>query len=137
MGCDPRGILYYGIELGNELAFDYHDANEAWLKARRPSQPNDKTSFQTPEWNEWRRQLRAWERTCENVEVDFSGGEDCENYFISCKGIEETVEWDEQIQLGELDISLQPEADKYIEEFCNGIGIEYRQPRWHLAVRYF
>lgn len=146
MGCDPKAILYYGIELDENgpvedtgLGYGIHGANETWLHDHGPKKPDDKTNnYRGPEWDAWREKVKAYEATAQHVEIDFSGAESCHKYYVHCPCHGVTVTWDDQIDLGR-DMLLEeiPEADAAIKAFCERFNIEYKQPSWHLAVRYF
>lgn len=140
MGCDPKGILYYGVKLDAEPEFDDMDANDAWAEANRPAQPEDKSDYKTPAWEEWREKLRVYEKSPRNVEIDWSGTDEChdEGWYVHCEGLEKTVTWDQHLEIGGMDLAKNhPEADAAIKEFCERFGLEYKTPSWHLACRYF
>lgn len=139
MGADPDGIIYYGFPIedweDNELS--YHDINDEWEDLHRPAQPANKDDYRTPEWDEWRQRLREWQKGPENIQVDWSGGEMCEAYYVSAEGLKLSVEWNEQIPLAGRTFGPQPEADEQLKRFCEKFGIEWKRPGWHLAARYF
>lgn len=139
MSTDAKALIYYGFPLEDwdDPEFLYHELNETWEKQRRPTEPEDKSSYRTPEWDEWRTEMREWEASPENVKIDWSGCENDESYYVHAEGLEVSVEWGEQKPLAEVDLLSQPEADKFIREFCEKTGIEYKQPGWHLASLYF
>ena len=136
MGADPEATIYYGFPI-DDPEFDYHDANDEWEAARRPAEPTDKSDYRSPAWDKWRTKLREWKSTPELVKVAWSGADECEKYYVHAPALQLTVEWDEQKPLAGVDFNRQVEADNFIEAFCRQLGIEYKQPGWHLAARYF
>jgi hypothetical protein len=144
MGSDPRAILYYGIKLGNEDPMDgeeendYHGANDAWAKLNRPKEPDRRQDYRGPQWDAWREALKAYEDSPIHVEIDWSGSDYGQSFYVHCPCLEKKVEWEHQLDLGRGDV-LKPnlEADQYIKDFCDKFGIEYKTPTWHLACLYF
>lgn len=148
MSTDPKAILYYGIDLGGVIrekhmsaTYEYHDINDEWEEAHRPAEPEgDRAAgyHLRPEWDAWREKLRAYEATVEHVEMTWFGAENCERYVIHCPALEIKVEWDEQheFERGHL-LCPNPEADKWIEKFCEQFGLPFKRPAWHLAAHYF
>ncbi|HAR37541.1 MAG TPA: hypothetical protein DCS09_02580 [Porphyromonadaceae bacterium] len=136
MGADPEAIIYYGFPI-DKPEFDYFEASEEWKDKRKPKEPEDKGEYRTPEWDEWRSKLREWETTVENIEITWGGAEDCEQFYIHAPALRLSVEWGEQKPLEEVDFSKRNDADTFIELFCKQFGLEYKQPGWHLAARYF
>jgi hypothetical protein len=143
MSTDPHGIIYYGIDIGKIASekyrvvdYDYHGINDKWDSEHQPTRPTS-TDYKSPEWDEWRIKLRAYEATPEHVEMRWFGAEDCERFVVHCCCLEMRVEYDEQIDLGHRHLSQQPDADKWIEKFCNQFDLPYVPPTWHLASLYF
>lgn len=136
MSTDPSGILFYGFPLPS-LIVDYHDLNDQWEEDHAPPTPKDKSNYRTPEWDEWRERNRQWEATLENVRIDWSGGENCEKYYLHCDGLKKSVDWDEQIVVTQADLAHQEEAAKFLHAFCDRFNLPKQQPQWHLATRYF
>lgn len=137
----PEAILYYGFSIGNPEETDpwpfdedfYEVANDTWRKSHRPKEPDDNNNerFDTPEWDDWREKLVDYEKTPENIEVSRSGYDDGTNYYVHCKCIQKSVEWDEQLTIG--NTNQHPEADKWIKQFCEETGIPFQKPTWVLA----
>ncbi len=103
MGCDPKAILYYGIELGDEEpekdGDDSFSISEKWAELRGPKKPKDKGDYRTPEWDAWREANQEWKKTPENVEIGCSGYDASFNYYVHCAALEKSVEWNEQLDL--------------------------------------
>ena len=136
MSADPEAILFYGHPLPS-LVVDYHELNETWEKAHRPTVPEGDRNYQSPEWDEWRERLRKWERGLENVRIDWSGGEECEQYYVHCAGIKKTVEWNELLVVSEYDLANPFGAKALLHDFCDRFNLPKEEPSWHLAARYF
>lgn len=148
MSTDPSAILYYGIKLGEEwpltgkdapdAPLGYYEISEAWVEKYRPPQPTDTSNYRSPEWDAWRALFREWQKTPQNIEVNWSGAEDCECYYVHAVGLKIEVEWNEQAEIP-LDLMTRnlAEHDEWIKRFCECYGLPYSQPRWHLASRYF
>lgn len=136
MSADPEAMLYYGFPI-DEPEFDYHDANSAWEQKHRPAQPNV-PGYAGPEWDQWRIDFQNWEASPQHIELGWHGSEDCEQYHIQCRALRKQVEWSKfaEIDPEEL-VKPQPEADLYLGKFCEENGIEWKQPKWFLAARYF
>jgi hypothetical protein len=134
MSTDPNGILFFGFPLP-DVGDSYHDFNDEWKQEFRPKEPDDQSSYRTPEWDEWRARVQAWEATPENVQIDWSGGENCEQYFVHCEGLEKSVEWDELLVIESL--LVPPEAEAFLHKFCDRFNLPKQPPKWHLASRYF
>jgi hypothetical protein len=111
--------------------------NTAWELSHSPEQPSI-PGYSGPEWDQWRIDFQNWLATPQNVKMDWHGSEDCEQFYVHCKALHKSVEWSEHktIDVAEL-AKPQPEADKYIKEFCEKNGIDFVEPCWHLAARYF
>jgi len=137
MSADPEAMLYYGFPIG-EPDFDYHDANDAWEELHRPAKPEHIKGYSGPEWDQWRIDFQNWCGSPQNIKLNWHGSEDCEQYHVHCKALVKSVEWSEykEIDLEEL-AKPQPEADLYLGKFCEQNGIEWKQPKWFLAARYF
>lgn len=136
MGADPEAILFYGFPLP-ALNVSHLDLNDGWADDHKPPKPEDRSDYHTPEWKQWRERLHEWERTLENVEVEWSGSENCEQYFIHCAGIQKRVEWNELhvISVGDLEVPL--DARGMLHKFCDRFNLPKAEPQWHLAARYF
>jgi hypothetical protein len=139
MSADPEAIIYYGFPLEDyeDEEYSYHDRNDEWEQLKRPEQPADKGNYRTPEWDAWREKMAIWSKSPENIEIEWSGGENCEAYYIHASGLKHSVEWNEQKPLAGISFESQPEADEQLRQFCEKFGIEWKQPGWHLAARYF
>lgn len=136
MGADPEAILFYGYPLP-ALVVDYLELNDQWENDHRPKKPEDTSNYKTPEWDEWRERVREWEKTLENVRLDWSGAEDCEQYYIHCAGLKKSVEWNELLAVSEYDLAHPMGAKKLLHEFCDRFNLPKDEPKWHLAARYF
>lgn len=146
MSTSLTAILYYGIELGDERPdeIDFNSPDDIWNKEHRPQEPvcdrTVKDYSRTPEWDAWRERFREWEKTPEHIELFWSGGEGCENHYVSCSGLEKSVDGSEQMEVGPdsfSDIGTMLKADSILKEFCERFELLYKQPTWHLAARYF
>ena len=145
MSTNPEAIIYYGFPLKGfrEEIYDedYNAKNDEWLYDRRPKEPEcDRTVkgyYKTPEWDVWRSKLREWEQTLENVEIDWSGVENCETYYLHCPGIALKAEWNSQVLINCANTIYDEKANQYLKEFCEQFNLPYQDPSWWLAVRYF
>jgi len=137
VSTNPEALLYYGFPIGEEMpdGIDYFDASQKWEEAHRPKEPDDRSDYRTPEWDEWRARLQEWKKSPEYVEVGWSGAENCECYYVHAYGLLISVEWGEQIEVNLA--SPGPEWDEQIRRFCESCGLEFNQPKWYLAARYF
>jgi hypothetical protein len=136
MSADPEAMLYYGFPI-EDPGFDYHDVTDEWRDSHRPPKPEVK-GYTGPEWDKWREDNSRWEAGPENVCCDWHGSEDCEQYHIHCKSLLKSVEWAEFKEVDPAELAKpQPEADRFIREFCEKAGIEFVQPKWFLAAQYF
>jgi len=82
--------------------------------------------------------LRGFEKTPSHVRMDWSGSEEAVSYYVHCPCHEISVEWDEQHDFGRDHLlTVHPEADQRIKEFCEQFGLPFTRPSWHLAARYF
>jgi hypothetical protein len=143
MGYDVKAILYYGIRLGEddpmdgEEENDYHGANEVWAKLNRPKEPAKTNNYLGPQWDNWREEVKKYEQSTAHVEIDWSGHDNAQTYFVHCPCLEKQVEWEDQLDLGrDALLGTNPEADASIKAFCDKFGIEYKKPSWHLAALY-
>lgn len=134
MSTDPSGILFCGFPLP-ALIVDYHDLNEEWEKEFRPKEPKDKSNYRTPEWDDWRERLAEWEATVQNVKIDWSGAENCEQYYLHCAGLEKSVDWNDLLVIN--DLSIPADAERMLHQFCDRFNLPKKSPQWHLAARYF
>lgn len=141
MSSTPKAILYYGfpIECPDEETHgkDYHDMNSEWSNTFGPQQPSDESNYSTPEWDQWRENNRDFEKSTRNIQIEWSGGDECEAYYMHAEGLEQTVEWNEQKPLADIDLGVKADADSSLKEFCEMFGIEFKKPGWHLGVKYF
>lgn len=140
MGTNAHGLLFYGFPLGteDEVDIDYYELSEAWKDTKKPARPkciND--DYSTPEWDQWRKDLRAWEASIENCEIWFSGSESYRAYYVHCDPLKKQVEWSEQMEIDPSRIAPNRLADEQIRKFCEFSGIEYKQPKWYLATFYW
>lgn len=136
MGRDPEAIIYYGFPVG-EVEDSIFDVGQQWEEERRPPKPDGDLDRHGPEWEDWRKRYWEWRNSPEYVSLKWSGAEDCECNYLSAPGLTVSVEWDEQEDIANRDFGPRPEADKYMKEFCEQFGIEFKKPSWHLAARYF
>jgi hypothetical protein len=137
MGADVKAMLFYGFPIP-EIVVDYHELNDTWRDVYRPPQPEDGSgNYDTPAWDEWRKKFNEWEKTPQNVEIDWSGGENSEAYFVHCAGLEKSVDWDKQLAVSPSDLEHLPEAKKWLHEFCDRFNIPKSEPQWFLAALYF
>lgn len=145
VGTDPWAMLYYGIsitppdEYGSEpeLRADRYDLEYEWEQKHRPEAPLDRSDLHSQEWEDWRKRLQEWEASSQNVQIGFSGADDCERYFVHCAAMVKRVEWSEQLEITPEMLAPNPEADEWIKKFCEFAGVEYQQPKWYLAARYW
>jgi hypothetical protein len=136
MSADPTAILFYGFPLPR-LVVDYHDLNEQWVGGRRPKQPDDRSDYKSPEWEDWRTRLREWEATVENAKISWSGSEQCEQFFVHCAGLKKSVEWNELLAVSADDLSHPTGAKEMLHAFCDKFNLPKGEPQWYLAARYF
>lgn len=148
MGTDPHGLVFYGFALVDEegQAIEpwqdededvslYCDWEKSWIKKHGglPPKPSN-LDYQSQEWNDWRATYRAMMDAC-SVKVALAGyGEN----LINCIVIKESyvrAEWTEILPIKSLE--TKAEWDKQLQEWCNLLGVEYRQPGWHVACLYF
>lgn len=144
MSSDCSGILYYGwaiseedMEVLYEKHGGYHEINDAWQKRTRPEQPEDKTSYRTPEWDAWRQELQKWKKGPQNVEIEWSGGESCEQYYVHCGGLKKKVCWAEQMLIAPEGLVVPEEYTNVLFVFAGMFSIPFGDPHWHLATRWF
>lgn len=145
MGYDSQGFLYYGFPItrredyGSKLKLraDRYDLECEWEDLYRPKAPEDTSDRGNAEWDAWRERLKEWEKTPQNIEINWSGSEDCERYYVHAAGLCKQVLWSDQSQVTPEMLAPHPEADKWIEKYCEFAGIKYQQPGWYLAARYW
>lgn len=139
MSSSPEAILYYGFPLPDYEYSDYsyHDINDAWEEKFRPKEPNDQSDYSTPEWDKWRESYKAWQASADNIKLAWSGAEDCEAYYVHAEGLKKYVDWGNQIEITPESLLVSEDFVQKLREFCEHNGIEWRQPGWHLAARYF
>lgn len=81
MGVSTDAILFYGIPLeedtpaslnGNiaSVSDDRYEINEDWEHLKRPSEPKS-ANLQDAEWDAWREQLRAYEKSIQTLKLIF------------------------------------------------------------------
>lgn len=140
MSTDPQAKLYYGFPLPEEFAEreddDSYELNDAWEESHRPKQPVDKSDYGSPEWDEWRKAYDEWRKGPQNIQIDWSGSEGCEAYYLSAEGMKLSVEWNEQIKLPEF-LVVHPETKDWMRKFCEQHKIEWQEPAWYLAAKYW
>lgn len=149
MGTDPHGLVFYGFPLvaedgepvnpwasededdENEEELDtpspYTDWEEIYLKAKGLAESTDDVKT----WREKRRTTLD----AGGVDVVLAGYGEC---LIDCIVIKESyvrAEWGEVLPLKTLE--TKPEWDGQLREWCETLGIEYRQPGWFVAALYF
>jgi hypothetical protein len=137
MSTDPHGILFYGFPVPT-LTVDDYELSDIWNKEHGPPSPEDRSNYKTPEWDEWRNKNAAYEQTPQHVEVTWSGGEGCQQYYVHCPSYEKKVWWD-KLKLITVDDLAVPheEAKRYLHEFCDRFNIPKGEPGWYLAALYF
>jgi hypothetical protein len=136
MSTDPHGILFYGFPIPTPTV-DYLEVNDSWAEEFRPPQPEDRSDYRSPEWDQWRTDLRVYEQTLRHVEITWSGGDGCEQYYVHCPALEKKVEWDEQREITIEDLTAFDDAERYLHEFCDRFNIPKGEPGWYLAALYF
>lgn len=148
MGTYPYGLVFYGFALVDEngQAIEpwesedvdeevslYTDWQERLTEKKGNAMPKHK-EWSAPEWGAFWEKQRAVEEASP-VKVALAGYS--EN-LINCIVVKESyvrVEWADILPITNLEI--KPEWDKQLQEWCNLLGVEYRQPGWHVACLYF
>ena len=150
MSADPTEFIYYGIQLqkvddesyeyDNEPDLDdqYYAMIQKWYEQYGPKEPETK-DYDSPEWDEWKVCNLEWTQTPQNIVIDWSGTYESRTFFIECSALRKSVEWEEQIDLGDSLCSKedQTEADVYLKEFCEKFNLPFKKPSWYLACSYF
>lgn len=151
MGRSLTGILFYGFSLTNpdhegENPYlehwdrDWDGCNEAWSELYAPKQPADRSDYRTPEWDRWRSTMELWKKSPQYIEIDWSGSEECESFFVHVPAMAVEVEWSEHKSICEAGKDLTfgtPAAQHWLKLFCEHAGIKYKEPSFHLAASYF
>jgi hypothetical protein len=144
MSTEPEGKVFYGLALVDEhgdgvepegpwdsLRYDW----EKFYIERKGGLPEPGgTSCRTPEWDKWRADRRAL-LEAGGVDVEMAGYED---NLISLIVIRESyirAEWSEIKPLKSLE--AKPEWDQKLHDWCELMGVEWREPGWYVASLYF
>lgn len=137
MGTDVSGILFYGTPLPDfDEDLDYHDLNDQWERLHQPKQPVDDGKYNSPEWDAWRIAKREWALSAQNIEIRWSGSENCNAYYIHVAGLKIEADWSDQIDITSR-LGIPPDAQQWLDQFCDLFKFERVKPAWHLAARYF
>lgn len=141
MSTDSTGKVAYGIPSTDDYNIreklesddgDFDWENAYYEKKSGLAYPNFDT--QREEWNKWIADKRSFLNQCP-VDLMLSGSdyELAENIVI--KSTRLSAAWGEIVPIKSLE--TKPEWDEAIKDFCETMGLEYRQPIWFLTSLYF
>lgn len=150
MGSEPHGLVFYGFPLVDEdgepvnpwASEDdeeeegddpYCDWGERLAIARGAAKPEHK-DYNSSDWGTFFKK-KAEAKEASPINVALAGYGEC---LIDCIVIKESyvrAEWGEVLPLKTLE--TKPEWDGQLREWCETLGIEYRQPGWFVAALYF
>ncbi len=133
MSVSTNGILYWGIELGEEFHGDYDGINEAWRKDREPQKPENKDR-KSPEWDAWRKALSVWEETSGNVFISTHCSGEYPMYFVTTGKHFYLAMRGCPIKVDPEKLVITDEDRRMLTEFMEFGHIAYQEePRWTLC----
>jgi hypothetical protein len=139
MGTTPEGKVFYGFALVDEDGEPLGDIvpsnwEETYIKEQGGLPRPEENNYRSPEWDEWRAKRHAMIAACP-VDTELIGYDD---YLATCVVIRESfakAEWGEVVPLKTLE--TKAEWEQQLRDWCNMLGVPYRQPGWYVASLYF
>jgi hypothetical protein len=146
MGTNPYGKVFYGFALVDEDGeaiepegpWEQNDLYSGWEEFYIEKQGGlprpDSQDYRGPEWSEWRAKRKALMDSCP-ADVVLVGSE---YNLISCIVIRDSyaqAEWSEIKPLKAT--GTKPDWDQQLRDWCELMGIEWREPGWYVASLYF
>ena len=136
MSTTLYGSLIFGYPIDMNEDFDYYDINRDWAMSKRPKEPEDDTEQDaSPAWEEWRANLRKWESSSENIQIDFAGSEGGKKHYIHFIGFEKQVIYNNVLKVESIERPIYD--DELLKEFCIANGLQIKRPDWFLTAKLF
>ena len=143
MGVSTNGILYFGIELGDEedVCFPWDDFvdkdNDIYvddyiamkLGVTEPDVPYEgNEALFSKCWEDKRKAIKAT-----GCEVNYHGSSACVMYYVTltAKHLEARRGYPEAVT--EEFLKVTDEQKEQLKKFCAIIGVEWKEPKWMLA----
>lgn len=134
MGVSTNAILFYGIDIGEEVPDWDEDALDEWevtyasrLGIKEPEVPyNDNEEVHKKYWDNKSKLAKA-----SGCKV---GQYCCSEYpmrYVALKETETTVYRGEAVEIKSLTVPV--DANDKLRRFCKVMGIEYQDPKWFLT----
>lgn len=138
MGMSIDADIFFGFTFDEGYPnFDLYEAVEEWNKQWRPTEPEDRNDYKTPEWEAWREKLHAWEKTGPGLESGTAGHSDGgHREWVGLMGYRLSAYWyPEEIPA---DLIREPEAEavKVLTDFLQKHQVGELKIGWFLAPSY-
>lgn len=135
MSTNPHGELFWGFPVDKEDVTRGDDSmflSEAsfYFEAKGIHVPQSK-DYKSPEWDAWREKGK----TVPGVVRLYGYGDEIK-HFVAVKESFFDSEWGEMIKLPD-GLAVKDHWRATLKEFCDVLGIPWREPAWHLTSLYF
>ena len=143
MDVSTNGILYFGIELGDEedVCFPWDDFVDEENDIYVDDYVAHKLGVDEPdipyEGNEelyskfWEEKSAAIKAT--GCEVDYHGSSACVMYYVTLTAKHFTAHRGYPTEIKPEDLVVTDEQKEQLKKFCEIIGVEWKEPKWMLA----
>lgn len=132
MGVDVTARVFYGIPLGRDFQFpetwnEDDGVAEGWIPAYLASIGITEKDNEKEYWE------KSTELAIKGVTgIGWGCAEGCEKYYVRISDAGVSSYWGD---IEEIDFIVKPEWNEQLKDFCEKVGLEYKQPKWYLTCK--
>ena len=129
MGDCAQSKIIFGFRVGDAKKISHYKCQWEQTHYAYPSIPKTQ-DYLSPEWEQWRQDVKEWESKFSVIVVPMGYHDDCE-WYVTLPSHCLHGDWD---SAKEIDLTLfnQEFNVELLKEFCKKLNIDWHEPKWYL-----